>query len=685
MKRWTLLIGMMTTLSFGAASAEAQLSEINLSQSTGDGVVTVKDFTKTPDEKGLLGRVTIALPDYEELLIFIQSTADHRAGNRFWGEVMTPDDWGVMPEGFGQLALFKLRGSQYLAFLPLANELAMSRLATEEGGALVLYCDTWGAEPVKGDIALYSTGVSTNPYEAVLKAWKLGLEHVREDVRSKLRDEKEYPEQFRYLGWCSWEAYHRNVSAEMLLGIIDDYSASGLPIKYMLIDGGHWSFTKGVGPKEDTFPNGYKKIVDAMDDKPFRWLGLHYQALGFNPGLLPAPENDLGAANAHMMTLSSGNKKRIAPKDSPEAMTAWWEYLTSFGRKDGATFIKIDFLKDPLLVYGARMGNKEVQPNAVRAAARCKIALEQHTEEADIGLMNCNANNYPNPFFAKFSASTRCSEDYRKNNLKSAIMHTYHSYSSIVNLGHIYWGDHDMFHSSDKNAGELMAVCKALSGGPVYLSDKPEDVVPENVMPLCYEDGLLPRPLAPGLLSEDALFFRKEGDPGLLKAFAPLAGKSVAIHVMNLGEKDGSRWATLSSKDYENGGSMIQPYTGQWKIPGEGLVLYDVLDKKGFKFTPDMTVTLKKSLGHKLLQLTPIKNGWAAIGRSDKYLCGATVEVVSSSNDSLKIRLAEAGPFVVYSATGAPKARDVEFSDIGGGLYRADPPIGPGRVITLTR
>lgn len=59
-----------------------------------------------------------------------------------------------------------------------------------------------------------------------------------------------------------------------------------------------------------------------------------------------------------------------------------------------------------------------------------------------------------------------------------------------------------MFHSSDKVSGRLMALSKAFSGGPVYLSDAPDRILMKNVKPICYEDGKLLRPLAPATVMQ---------------------------------------------------------------------------------------------------------------------------------------------------------------------------------------
>ena len=116
--------------------------------------------------------------------------------------------------------------------------------------------------------------------------------------------------------------------------------------------------------------------------------------------------------------------------------------------------------------------------------------------------------------------------------------------------------------------------------------------------------------LAPwSVVSEDSLFYEKRGDNRLFKAFAPLNDRAVAIHVMNLNEEPGVRKAVIAARDYENGGAMTQPYPGPWRVPDEGLVLYDVLAGSGRKFSGQEVVSLDKPLAHKLFQLSPIRKG----------------------------------------------------------------------------
>ncbi|MHC4666735.1 MAG: hypothetical protein ACYS9T_12415 [Planctomycetota bacterium] len=93
-----------------------------------------------------------------------------------------------------------------------------------------------------------------------------------------------------------------------------------------------------------------------------------------------------------------------------------------------------------------------------------------------------------------------------------------------------------------------------------------------------------------------------------------------------------------------------------------------------------------KGFSDRLLHLCPVNNGWAVVGRTDKYLSPAAVETVSASQNELKLRLVESGPFAIWSAAGVPSAKDVRFEDQGNGLWKAH--LDPGHrdmLITVTR
>ena len=250
-------------------------------------------------------------------------------------------------------------------------------------------------------------------------------------------------------------------------------------------------------------------------------------------------------------------------------------------------------------------------------------------------------------------------------------------------LGQIAWGDHDMFHSGDQNpvAAEMNAMAKALSGGPVYLSDTPEHLNADAAYPLCYGDGRLLRPLAPGApLSED--LFHDQTAPRLFRAIAPLDHDAAVIMVMNLhhgGEHSRTEFTTnLTQEDYAARFVMMQPRPDASPVPQEGLLVYDFQSGKAETLTKEYEIALT-GFGSRLVQIQPIRNGRCVIGRTDKYLSAATIQSVSYGESTIDIELHEAGSIAVWSDNGVPKADGLDFQPQGDGLYVADMEVGGGQ------
>ncbi|GIQ70525.1 hypothetical protein XYCOK13_33490 [Xylanibacillus composti] len=71
-------------------------------------------------------------------------------------------------------------------------------------------------------------------------------------------------------------------------------------------------------------------------------------------------------------------------------------------------------------------------------------------------------------------------ESFREHALQNA----YNSYFH----GSFYWGDWDMYWTDHHDDKQNM-VLRAVSGGPVYFSDKTGRTKAEHVWPLIYRDG----------------------------------------------------------------------------------------------------------------------------------------------------------------------------------------------------
>ncbi|MFC4222058.1 Sip1-related alpha-galactosidase [Flagellimonas marina] len=570
--------------------------------------------------------------------------------------------------------LFQLTNGNYLTLLPLAGDVSISWLEITEDGRLVLDYGTLGTQSVPQDsnVPLLAWYESESMYESLFKTWELVLEHKSKFASASLRDTKEYSEPLKYLGWCTWEQYKKTINEEILVNAIDNIEKSGVPVRWFLIDDGHQNDKKNklisYEPNSEKFPNGWDPITSRKSDDGIKWMGIWHGFLSHWNGV------HVDHTMPGLSTFLMPNPKRedgLLPKDDMESSQAFYDYMISTLKDQNFDFMKTDNVsRSTIEYYGSA--------NPAMAQMQNVLSLEEACLEQGFGLMNCSAQNTIDMLNAKSSATMRTSPDYIKHDLATSKSQILQSVFNVLWLGQTLWPDHDMFHSSDTEVGETMAVTKALSGGPIYLSDDPAEFNSSVIEPLSYDDGKLIRPLAPGVpmtssIFNDALYENQEA----YKTIAPLKNASCAIAAYNLSVTASEPlMGKIDKSDYKQAGAMIQPFAGLWEQPEEGLVIYDwnsqqgqVLSEEGLQFEID-------GFGHKLFLLIPIIEGWAVIGRTDKYLSPSTFEIQETTDNELTLTMHESGDIVLYSSTGELQSDHFDLMYLGNDFYKAAPKEG---------
>jgi len=661
------------------------------------GVKILDNYSGEPNKFGILKRYELVLPEFSHGCYF---SGDHHpevawpdGANRiqpwlFDGlEELCSEDYVRRPSNYprvreGMFLLLELKTGEYLAIVPICGPSTMAWLYASEDGRMILNFGTLGTKTVTCDAPLLSWYYSYDAYTACRMAWALAITCKPAAGSTNFRSNKNYPEVFKYLGWCSWEQYKWHISEKVLMDVVKKIEASGLPIRYLLVDDGHLDADehrklKSFNPDKDKFPNGWVPLLAMRKDDKIKWMGLWNTLSGYWETI--SPQNNFGKdINEHLVSVDWTNA--LVPRNNIEAARIFYDAHFGAVKKHGFDFVKIDCQARNIAWY---IGTD----NAVEATNNNLQALESAVKNNVDGIINCMAHNLACVFNTKYSAVIRSSIDYKLGKEARGKSHLLQSYSNTLWIGQTVWGDHDMFHSSDHFAGRIMAVSKAMSGGPVYLSDNPKDFIAEYIRPLCYEDGQLLRPLAPAVPLPDSIFIAPMRQAKAYRVIAPLAGAAAAIVSYNLHHPTSETpiQSSVTKEDYIHAGGMIQPYQGKWKVPQEGLVVYDWYAGKAEKFGDKYTFELK-GFSDRLLHLCPIQKGWAVIGRTDKYLSPAAVEVLSATNDELKLRLVESGPLAIWLAEGAPQAENVSFVDKANGLWKADIKTGcRNLVITIRR
>ncbi len=591
----------------------------------------------------------------------------------------------------GVYALLKISDSEYTAILPITSRKAMSWLYAGEDSSLTVKSCNFGTDNLSGNVPLLVWATADNPYEAVRLAWLEASKLDGMENSFKFISEKALPEQFKYLGWCSWEQYHKNISLDLLCETVDKIEKSGVPVRWMLVDDGFQQEEKlrlkSFAPDEKRFPNGWEKLISKRNPDKIKWFGIWHCHYGLWNGI--DVNNDLGPLNDDLVKVS---ENALVPGKTRAGAKKFYNAFIGSVADYGFDFVKIDVQTGYLNKAKGKM------PNAVESNNWCSQALEEACAQKLNGLISCMAHSGATFFNSKNSSVIRCSVDYFKMKPNTAMSHLRQSYHNSVWLGNLYWPDHDMFHSSDNAAAKDMSISKALSGAPVYLSDDPKDFNKELIMRLCYRDGEILRPLAPAVPLPDSMFANSLSDKNApYRVIAPLSNGCAAVMLHNILQnpdknpkfpngmslttvaeqnpiKDPSQKAWVSPEDYKLAGMMIRPKPEKWEIPQQGLVWYDWFAGKGGKLSGKVDFDLPKPLDGRLILIAPVVNDWAVIGLSGKYLSPASVVFLDAKKSGCTIKLREGGDFVLYLEKGRPVSPGLRFVSLGGGFWKANAP-----------
>ncbi len=209
-----------------------------------------------------------------------------------------------------------------------------------------------------------------------------------------------------------------------------------------------------------------------------------------------------------------------------------------------------------------------------------------------------------------------------------------------------------------------------------FHSDAPKTINADALKPLTTEDGKILRTQAPATLLPESFFIHpfSEGTP--FRVVAPVQGDVAAVAIFNFTEKGDSK-SYISPEDYACAGEQLQPYRGKWSVNDKRLIAYDHETGEVIDLDKKYSFDIKKNSA-KLFLLYPKIKGWAVIGRSDKYISAATVNVTKVTNKSITFTVIEDGPIAIWSSKGMPKVAGVNFTAKGNGLYVSDQAVKEG-------
>ncbi len=560
--------------------------------------------------------------------------------SEYWCQPLFGSDYSDVPDET-QCLIARYDGG-FLVILPVVSEVyrcVLSYDASEQAlcARLLSQCD--GLRDC--DALAFAYTLTDDPFGALRELYKKVIETLGTSI--KLREEREYPEMFEYLGWCSWDAFNIRVDRDGLLAKCREFKEKNIPVRWTIIDDMwadiprfrsesyssraemfklmHSSPLASFEADPKRFPDGLAETIHDLKEY-LTWVGIWHPTTGYWFGI--DPESALFERfHEHLYKTSDG---RFIPAPDRESFSFFFDAFHTFLEESGADFVKVDNQSIFRRFYQKTRPIGEASRDMHTAL---EASTQKHFGNRMINCMGCASENIWN---RPSSAVSRCSDDFQPENAAWFTKHILQCAFMSLAQGALYVNDWDMWWTDDSQANKN-SLLRAVSGGPVYVSDMLDRSKRDILMPLCYEDGKILRCDRPGIPTYDCLTEdpEKSGRPFKLQNRVKNSG---VLAVFNLDAENGAVSGSISPSDvFDLPDSSETDYAVYEHINNT----FFVMKKEERK-----SLTLSDRNDYRFYTFTPIHDDFAVIGRTDKLLSPCTVESEGP------IRLYESGPWAYY-------------------------------------
>jgi len=486
-------------------------------------------------------------------------------------------------------------------------------------------------------------GWGDEPYKLINDAYAFGLKTMKaadpEHIIGSLRVDKNFPKIFRYLGWCSWNTYYQKVDEQKLIASAKSFRKSAVPVRWMIIDDRWMAITEkdpvhdkqrkgsltALEADREKFPNGLAATIKTLKQEyGITFMGVWITFQGYWNGI--ALDSELGREFKDALMPVSNEVGIPDPRSS--AGEKFWEGWFGFFKNAGVDFVKVDNQSDLAgYVHGAI-------PSSFAMAQAQKNITGPTEKYFNNNLIDCMSMNVDTIYQWQKTNIGRDSNDFHPLGYEDPRTHQVKSVMNALWMQNLVYPDYDMWMTHD-NYAEYHAVARAISGGPIYITDKPGQTQLEKIQPLVLSNGEIIRVDAPGLPCRSSILEDPSASGKPLLAFAR-SGDAGILAAWNVSKKFKTVKAEISPLDVDG-------------IKGDKFGVYDYFAGKLRVLSREQKMQLNmQPWDVKLYSVVPIVDGFAPIGLVKKYIAPGTIKEIKRSPGSVKITLAEFGTFGAY-------------------------------------
>ena len=478
------------------------------------------------------------------------------------------------------------------------------------------------------------------------------LEAIATQSKSfRLRTEKKVPAFVDYLGWCSWDAFYYKIDEAKFLSAISSFQKGGIKPGFVILDDG-WLENRGdllcgLNMNGEKFPNGLCSLVKkAKEQYGIKYFGIWHTMTGYwggvDPGSGLGKRYDVIKTNGTIRPWVSVVKKDRLYLINPDQASRFFTEFHHLLKSSGVDLIKVD--GQSALAEFSRPHYGRV--SAMRAYQQALQTSAVH--HFDGGLIHCMSNGLDVAYHLKQTLVWRNSDDFfprRTSSWQQTHVHT----NAINNLwtGTFALPDWDMFQSHHRWA-DFHAAARALSGGPIYVCDKPGRQNFQILRRLASSNGRVWRCDRPALPAPESIFADCRKEPVLVKIHncSGQIGLVGFFHCSELKKKLRGSYSPADIPGLKGRQFITHRYSN-------GAVEEMHVDEKSEVILPRM--------GFEIITISPVLGGWfAPLGRTERYTGVTSMDAVSdASSDAFEVHLRESGHYLFWcrdaAAVAAPR------------------------------
>ena len=541
-------------------------------------------------------------------------------------------------------------------FVPLIDGHVRCSLQGSPAGELLLVAETGN----RGVLAQHAFGLfiaiqsPAEPFEAFLAR---AARSVAARLGCALREEKSLPAFIDDFGWCTWDAFYQEVSPGKLREGLEAFQAGGLSPKFLILDDGwqseqdfgeaHGRRLTSLAPNPKFHQTLAPSVQMAREEFAVRHFLVWHAFQGYWAGVAPeklpqyhaheTPRDYGPGILAHMPEANSkywGSSAGIIP---PGDIAHFFNDYHALLQSQGVDGVKVD--NQAALEALTAPGTSRIEMyQAYRRALEASAQI--HFRGNLLHCMSC-VNDVLYLGKPGDSALTRTSVDFWPTRPATHGRHLWTNALVSLWFGQFVHPDWDMFQSRlpepHTRWSEFHAAARAISGGTVYVSDKPGQSDFALLRKLVDRDGRVLRCPNPATIARESLFrdVMSEDVPLKICNAIPRAG-GAAVGIIGLFNcKFGSELPVegcISSSD-------LPQLAGHARF-----IVY--LHKRGEHHILTETQAIPVQLGeaeYEIATILPLVDGAAVVGLLDKLNSAMAIDIVSHTSNSLHLHARDAG------------------------------------------